>query len=80
MRRYWPIVAASILVLTTVDGAYAVENQKDRQPVRVAVPVPAPKYAPARMIEIRPGVFVSSYDCIIDGGYGRYRKCSEGTK
>jgi hypothetical protein len=32
------------------------------------------------MIEARPGVFVSSYDCVIDEGYGRYRLCSQGLK
>jgi hypothetical protein len=32
------------------------------------------------MIEVRPGIIISSYDCIVDEGYGRYRRCSDGKK
>lgn len=32
--------------------------------------------APPRMIEVRPGVWISSYDCITDDGYGRWLPCS----
>jgi hypothetical protein len=78
MRHHWTIAAVSVLALTAVDGACAVENQKNRHPAAPAAPASA--FAPARMIEVRPGVFVSSYDCIIDAGYGRYRRCSDGTK
>jgi hypothetical protein len=30
---------------------------------------------PARMIEVRPGLWISSYGCISDEGYGRYLPC-----
>ena len=33
---------------------------------------------PARMIEIKPGLYVSSYGCITDEGYGRYMPCDAG--
>ncbi len=29
----------------------------------------------ARMIEVKPGVWISSYGCITDEGYGRYNPC-----
>ena len=29
-----------------------------------------------RMIKVRPGLWISSYDCVTDDGYGRYRSCS----
>jgi hypothetical protein len=29
-----------------------------------------------RMIEVRPGLWISSYDCVTDDGNGRYRSCS----
>jgi hypothetical protein len=29
----------------------------------------------ARMIEVRPGLWISSYGCISDEGYGRYSPC-----
>jgi hypothetical protein len=32
----------------------------------------------ARMYEARPGVWISTYDCITDEGYGRWRPCSAG--
>ena len=41
---------------------------------------PGGAFGPARMIEVRPGLFVSSYDCVTDDGYGRYRLCSQGLK
>jgi len=33
---------------------------------------------PARIIEARPGVFISSYGCITDEGYGRWTYCGQG--
>jgi hypothetical protein len=30
---------------------------------------------PARMIEVRPGLWVSSYGCVTDEGYGRFSPC-----
>ena len=30
---------------------------------------------PARMIEIKPGLWISSYGCITDDGYGRFLPC-----
>jgi len=35
-------------------------------------------FAPPRMIEARPGVFISSYGCITDEGYGRWTYCGQG--
>jgi hypothetical protein len=35
-------------------------------------------FEPARMIEARPGVFISSYGCITDEGYGRWLYCGQG--
>jgi hypothetical protein len=76
MKRHWPIVAVSVLSLTTIDAAYAAGKHRHRA---APAPVPvarAPSFAPARMIEIRPGLIISTYDCIIDEGYGRYSPCS----
>lgn len=33
---------------------------------------------PARMIEVRPGVWISSYGCVTDEGYGRISPCDVG--
>ncbi len=33
---------------------------------------------PARMIQVRPGVWVSSYGCVTDEGYGRISPCDVG--
>jgi hypothetical protein len=30
---------------------------------------------PARMIEVRPGYWISSFGCVTDEGYGRYSPC-----
>jgi len=44
---------------------------------RAYAPVPAPSFAPARMIEVRPGLWVGSYQCITDLDRGG-RDCSSG--
>jgi hypothetical protein len=35
-------------------------------------------FEPPRMIEVRPGWWISTYDCITDEGQGRFRPCSAG--
>jgi hypothetical protein len=79
MKRHWPIVAVSVLSLMTIDAAYAGAKKHRRHVARAPVAVES-SFAPARMIEVRPGVIISSYDCLIDEGYGRYRRCSDGKK
>jgi hypothetical protein len=32
-------------------------------------------FEPARMIELRPGLFISSYGCVTDEAQGRWRPC-----
>jgi hypothetical protein len=78
MKRHWPIVAVSIVSLATIDGAYAGAKHR-RHAAPVAVPH-ARSFEPARMIEIRPGLIISSYDCVTDEGYGRYSPCSASSK
>jgi hypothetical protein len=76
MKRHWPIVAVSVLSLVTIDAAYA-GAKKHRRDVARAPAAVGSSFAPARMIEVRPGVIISSYDCITDEGYGRWRPCSD---
>jgi hypothetical protein len=38
-------------------------------------PAYASSFEPARMIELRPGLFISSYACVTDEGQGRWRPC-----
>jgi hypothetical protein len=74
MKRHWPIVALSIFSLAMIDAAYAGAKHR-RHAAPVAVPH-ARAFEPARMIVIRPGLIISSYDCVTDEGYGRYYPCS----
>ena len=81
MKRHWPIAVLSVLALATIDASLAGAKHRYRggryavrhAPISVA---PASSFEPARMIEVRPGVIISSYDCITDDGYGRWRPCS----
>ena len=81
MKRHWLIVGLWVLALATIDASLASAKQRHhgaRNAVRHA-PVslaPTPSFEPARMIEVRPGVIISTYDCITDDGYGRWRPCS----
>ena len=80
MKRYWSIVAVSVLSLATIDMAYPTAKHHHRG---AHAPVPAaraPSFGPARMIEVRPGLFISSYGCFTDEGYGRYSPCGGGIR
>jgi hypothetical protein len=78
MTTHWPLVAASVLALVTVDSALAKHyRHRARVPaVPAAVDVHS-SFVPARVIQARPGVFISSYESITDDGYGRWRPCSD---
>jgi len=44
-------------------------------------PIQAPMMnEPAHMVEVRPGVIISSYGCITDEGYGRWLPCGAGKR
>jgi hypothetical protein len=79
MKAHGSIIAASVVALLTIDAAGATPKHRHHRYVPVAV-APSASFAPPRMIEVRPGVIISSYDCIVDEGYGRYHRCSDGKK
>ena len=79
MTRHWPIIVAAVAALATCDAAFAASKHRHGARYRASAPVAvgqAPAYGSARMIEVRPGLFISSYDCVTDEGYGRYSPCS----
>lgn len=80
MKAYWQPIALSVLLLTLIAGTSAAQYPDRPKPRHAPAVRPGAAFGPARMIEVRPGVFVSSYDCVIDEGYGRYRLCSQGLK
>jgi len=85
MKRYSLLVALSVIALAATDAAYAGAKQRQhgaRHGVRGALGsvAPASSFAPPRMYEARPGVWISTWDCITDEGYGRWRPCSDGAK
>ena len=85
MKRHWPIVGLSVLALAAMDAACASEKERrhgTRPRVQHAPKTVAPPSSsgPARMYEARPGLWISTYDCITDDGYGRWYPCSGGAK
>jgi hypothetical protein len=76
------LAAASVLGTTMVSAATKHQPRHAhhaRMPVNVERAAnPRPSMEPARMIEVRPGVFISSYGCITDEGYGRWSYCGQG--
>jgi len=78
MKTRWPLLAASLLALLTADSALA-KHYRHRAPGAAgpaAFDVQS-SFGPPRMIQVRPGVFISSYGCTTDDGYGRWRPCSD---
>lgn len=70
--------------LATISGTGGVCRPNERGPERRyqrrsdrVEPLAVPRAGePARMIQLPNGRWVSSYQCVTDDGYGRYRDCS----
>jgi len=77
--RLMNILLAVALATSLAPSAQA----KTKHRKRIHPPAPAAvdlwrtpsSQAPARMIEIRPGLWISSYGCVVDEGYGRLMPC-----
>jgi hypothetical protein len=83
--RYVPAIAMTAALALAASAAAAASKHHKRYPRHARAPVvvaPAPpsSFAPPRIIEARPGVFISSYGCITDEGYGRWTYCGQGRK
>jgi hypothetical protein len=73
--------AAALVTATTAASAASKHHPRYARHARapaVVEPAPPSSYGPARIIEARPGVFISSYGCITDEGYGRWLYCGQG--
>jgi hypothetical protein len=78
MRARAKITLALMLTITSASTVLADNNTqaRSRYPRNQA---PVSLSTDPRMIESKPGLWISSYDCITDDGYGRYRSCSGGS-
>ena len=81
------ITKALVAVLTLVSVSTAMVSNASAAPfgsgahvrhARLSAGVPAPSTTPAHMVEVRPGLWVGSYQCITDLDRGG-RDCSSGT-
>jgi hypothetical protein len=81
--RYIFAIAAALALVTAATAVSAASKHHQRYARHPRAPalvegVPGSSFAPARIIEARPGVFISSYGCITDEGYGRWTYCGQG--
>ena len=80
--RYVPVIAVTAALALSASATAATKKHHPRyarHPHAAAVaPAPDSSFAPPHMIEARPGVFISSYGCITDEGYGRWLYCGQG--
>jgi hypothetical protein len=65
---------ALMLTITSASSALA-DNSTQGRPRYPRNQAPVSLTGP-RMIESKPGLWISNYDCVLDEGYGRYRSCS----
>jgi len=68
------IVVSLLVASTTVTMAHVRHATRHARPY---AGMPLPSSAPARMIEVRPGLWVGSYQCVTDLDRGG-RDCSSG--
>jgi hypothetical protein len=68
-----------LLAASAADAADRYRPKSDRLDRHVtAAPSPyVSSRAPAHMVEVKPGMWISSYGCVMDEGYGRLRNCSD---
>lgn len=81
LRRTLLIAAISILSSMSVALASPSSNLHRRHTSHageVGTVGRAQSFEPPRMIEVRPGWWISTYDCVTDEGQGRWRPCSAG--
>jgi hypothetical protein len=82
--RYVPAIAVTAALVLSAGAAAAAKKHHSRyvrHPYAAYVaPVPDSGFAAPHMIEARPGVFISSYGCITDEGYGRWTYCGQGRR
>ncbi|MEA2930562.1 MAG: hypothetical protein QOG38_2990 [Hyphomicrobiales bacterium] len=81
-RKPIVIAAASIALVLGGTAADAKHRKWHVRHAPAATVKPNPFYGikqePARMIEVKPGLYISSYGCVTDEGYGRYLPCDAG--
>jgi hypothetical protein len=68
------VVAALLVASTAAAPAHVRHAPRHARP---HAGMPMPSSAPARMIEVRPGLWVGSYQCVVDLDRGG-RDCSSG--
>jgi hypothetical protein len=85
MRHVSLIIGVAAVSALAATAASAVTRHHARHVHHARAPAqaeraasPRPSFEPARIIEVRPGVFISSYGCITDDGYGRWSVCGQG--
>ena len=76
-RTILVFLAVAFAASLFADTGEAKSRRHKNKPVANPATEPAPGFRqqPARMIEVRPGLWISSYGCIQDEGYGRYLAC-----
>ena len=75
-----------VVIAAIAAGLLAANAVADAKPRKWRVPRASATYlepgafsqGPARMIEIKPGLYVSTYGCVTDEGNGRYLPCGAG--
>ena len=81
MNYHWPVIAAAALGLVVVGPAAATTKRHHHHVPAGPVAVErGSSFEPPRMVEVRPGVIISTWDCITDEGSGRWRICGSGRK
>jgi hypothetical protein len=81
LRRKLLVAVITILSSMSVAVAAASSGHNGRHmghAGRAAATGRAQSFEPPRMIEVRPGWWISTYDCVTDEGQGRWRPCSAG--
>jgi hypothetical protein len=80
-RRSLAVILGAVVALTFATTADAAKKRKRVVQPRLVVqphyvgPPKTYRQEPARMIEIAPGKWISSWGCFTDEGYGRYGSC-----
>ena len=72
-------LAVSVSVCGSPADAASKRHKRVAKPAPVAGQQPTFRQEPARMYEVRPGYWISTWGCFTDEGYGRIGSCDRRT-
>ncbi len=81
IRKAIAVGCSALCLMASIAPAAAKKHHSRHLRPAYALPMPYERYGDAagpHMIQVRPGLWISNWDCFTDEGQGRFKPCSTG--